>query len=179
MRRLGLITLATVLLAGALPATASTFVAMSQKELLARADAIVEGRIVDLESFWTESGRLIATDATLAVDEVLSGRAPRALTVRTFGGQVGAMRVEAHGFPRFEDGERVLLFLTRDRDGTYRVLGYQLGHYRVVTRLDGVTLAVPQTDDGMRLVGPNGTLAPAPGSVRLDEFKTRIRGARR
>ena len=159
-----------------LPVSASTFVAMSHNEMVAQAETVVQGRVVGLESSWTESGRLIATDVTVKVDEVLVGFAAKEVNVRTFGGQVGEMMVEAHGFPQFEKGRTVLLFLTREsQDEPYRVLGYQQGHYRVVTRLDGVTLAVPQTDDGMQLISKSGERVPAARSVDIDDFKNHLR----
>ena len=76
--------LALALLAAA-PLTASTFVAMTPNELVAQADAVVIGQVVDRVSAWTDSGRLIYTDNTLRVDEVVLGEAPAFVTVRTFG----------------------------------------------------------------------------------------------
>lgn len=159
----------------AAPVSASTFVAMSEDELVSGADAVVLGRVIDRASAWTDSGRLIYTDNTVAVEEVLLGEAAAFVNVRTFGGQVGDMIVEAHGFPRFEDNERVILFLTQDKEvGAIRVLGYQQGQFRVVTRLDGVTLAVPMIDEGARLLDRQGRAMPEPRSVRLGQFKTQL-----
>lgn len=170
-----LMTLLLVSCVAALPATASTFVNMSSQELVAQADALIEGRVINLSSFWTDSGRLIATEAVVAVDEVLFGDAPAKVTVRTFGGQVGDIRVDAPGFPRFESGERVLLYLKADsEDGTLRVLGYQQGQFRVVTRRDGVTLAVPMVDDDARFLTRDGRLAPAARSTEIGAYKASI-----
>lgn len=168
--------LLAVALAMAAPATASTFVAMSDSQLVRQADAVVQGRVIELRSRWSDSGRLIFTDALVEVDDVIVGKANRRVVVRTPGGEVGGYTVEAIGFPKLEKGEQVLLFLTRDgEDGPSRVLGYQQGHFRIVTRLDGVTLAVPQVDDDTRLITTSGKLAPAPQSVRLDDFKAGVR----
>ncbi|MCP4664685.1 MAG: hypothetical protein GY856_55600 [bacterium] len=171
-RMVGLVVL---LLVAAVPATASTFVAMSFGELVDDADAIVVGRITSQEASWTESGRMIVTDNQLRVEEIWAGEAPDQLSVRTFGGQVGDFLVEAHGFPQFKAGEHVILFLTHEPESdTLQVLGYQLGHFRVVTRLDGVTLAVPQVDDGMRLIDRSGDVAPKSRSLRFDELKATV-----
>ncbi len=165
-----------IVLLSTLPVAASTFVAMSSVDLVKGATAVIQGQVIEIESFWSDSGRIIVTEAKIEVDEVLLGRAPSTVTVRTFGGQVGDMIVEAHGFPKFEANERVLLFLTVEpADGTTRVLGYQQGQYRVVTRLDGVTLAVPMADEGMRLIQRSGKLAPEPQSLLLDDFRSRLR----
>lgn len=160
----------------AVPVSASTFVAMDLEEMTTRADAVVQGEIVEVESFWTESGRLIVTEATLRVEETLVGKTRPNVTIRTAGGEVGGLMVEAHGFPVFERGEKVLVFLKRGAAaGTVEVLGYQQGHYRVVTRLDGVTLAVPQAEEGFRALRKDGSLAPAASSVEIDQFKNTVR----
>jgi hypothetical protein len=167
--------LLVVALLAAAPAFASTFVAMSADELVSQADAVVVGQVIDRVSAWTESGRLIYTDNTVAVETVVIGEAAAFVTVRTFGGQVGDVIVEAHGFPKFEDGERVLLFLARDEEvGAIRVLGHQQGQFRVVTRLDGVTLAVPMVDEGARLLDLQGRPMPEPASVRLTELEAQV-----
>lgn len=175
MRRKILLCGLLIVLLSALPVAASTFVAMTSQDLVKGATAVIQGRVVGLESFWSDSGRIIVTEATIEVDEVLLGSAPSTVTVRTFGGQVGDIVVEAHGFPMLEADENVLLFLTVEpADGSTRILGYQQGHYRVVNRLDGVTLAVPMVDEGMRLIERSGKLAPEPQSLSLDDFKSRL-----
>lgn len=162
--------LVAVLFLAATPLAASTFLHMSPRELVAGADALVRGEVIELESFWSESGRVIVTEATIAVEAAILGQVPSIVTVRTFGGQVGDVRVEAHGFPRFEPGERVLLFLERHEDDTLRVLGYQQGQFRVVTRLDGVTLAVPMVDEDARFLTRDGRVAPEPRSLEIGLF---------
>lgn len=176
MRRVTGITLLLGVCLTALPAAASTFVAMAPRALVGEADAVIQGRVADLHSYWTEQGRMVATDVRVTVDEVIVGDAPAAVTVKTFGGQVGDFKVEAHGFPAFEEQERVLLFLKRDpEDGMFRVLGYQQGQFRVVTRRDGVTLAVPMIDEGARFYRADGRPAPEPRSVEIEHFKHEVR----
>ena len=175
MRRV-VVTLVAALCLAAMPAAASTFVHLSQQEMVAQADAVIQGKVVEVASFWSESGRIIVSEAMVEVEEVLLGQAPATVTVRTFGGQVGDIRVEAHGFPRFAKNERVILFLQAEpEDGSIRVLGYQEGHFRIVTRRDRVTLAVPMVDENARYLTSDGRLAPEPKSVEIRQFKERIR----
>jgi len=156
-----------------LPVTASTFVAMTADELISGSDSVIQGEVIRIRSHWHASGRVIVTDATVRVDEVLIGNSPAVVQVRTYGGQVNDLVVEAHGFPKLEDGEKVILFLYQDaEDQTTRIQGYQQGHYRVVTRLDGVTLAVPQLDEEVAMLTPGGVSVPAPVSVEIGAFKT-------
>ena len=175
MRRTVLFTLLVALALGTVPAAASTFLAMSRDELVAGADAVVQGRVIDQQSFWSEGGRVVVTEATVKVRQVIAGQAPDVVRVRTVGGTIGDYRVEAHGFPQFDRGQKVILFLTFEQAGEARVLGYQLGHYEVVRRLDGVRLAVPQVEDGAAFFTASGQLAPEPRSVPLSQFKRSIR----
>lgn len=176
MQRRSIAALIAALCLAAMPAAAGTFIHMSSSELVAQSDAMIQGRVVQLDSFWSESGRLIVTEAAIEVEEALIGDVPPTVTVRTFGGEVGDVKVEAPGFPRFEQGERVLLYLQHEpADGSLRVLGYQQGHFRVVTRRDGVTLAVPQVDDGARLLDRFGRPGPEARSVEIETFKNSVR----
>jgi hypothetical protein len=97
--------------------------------------------------------------------------------VRTFGGTVNGYTVEAHGFPTFARGEKLLLFLENDpaeRD-THRVLGYQEGMYRVTADKAGREVAFPTVDGGARLFTADGRPAPAPRPIQLDELREEIR----
>jgi len=157
------------------PVGASTFLAMTDAELVRGADAIVQGKVVSQESDWDATGRVIVTEATVRVQTVLAGRADSLVTVRNFGGTVGDLSVDAIGFPRFREGERVVLFLIENPDGTSRVLGYQQGHFEVVERLDGVKVVVPRTEDGGTYLTRDGRLIQERGSVPLRDFKRGVR----
>ena len=167
---------AVALLAVASATRASTFLAMSQEELVAGSAAVVDARVVQVKSFWNREHTAILTEALVRVDEVVVGEAPAYVKVRTFGGTVGRYRIEAHGFPTFEHGQRLLLFLyTEPADGSVRVQGYRLGEYRVETRPDGVEVARPMADAGMRLLRPDGKAVEAPRARPLAEMKASLR----
>lgn len=153
---------------------ASTFLAQTPGEMVAGSTDVVRGKVVDSISFWGESGKMIYTEHQVQVDETWVGDAAGIVTVRTPGGKVGDYTVEAHGFPRLEEGENVVLFLSPGERGTMRIHGYQQGHFRVVTRRDGVTLAVPQVEEGARFFAPDGRLAPQAQSEVYDRFKAGV-----
>lgn len=165
---------ALVALALAPPGSASTFLAMSQGELVRASEVIVKGTVVDLRSFWDEAGRIIVTEARVEVEEALVGRPEAQVVVRTFGGSVDGYTVEAHGFPKFVAGDRVLLFLERETAGAAKVAGYQQGHYRVVTDRSGFEFAVPTVDEGAHLLSADGRPAPVAKTVALETLKSAI-----
>lgn len=164
--------LACALLAA--PAGASTFIAMSDLELVAGSDAVVVGEVLYTYSYWNPEGTLIFTDAVLHVQESIVGQASGLVAVRTPGGQIADFGVEAHGFPSFEEGQRQVLFLHQTSEGTMAVTGFQQGQYRVVRRSDDVDVAIPALR-GVRLLQADGQPAPAPRAVPLEQLKQTIR----
>src|SRR5262245_33805052 len=130
--------IALLLLMVAAVGGASTFIEMSQGELVRGSAAVVQGRVLKVNSFWEPSGRVIVTEAQVQVEESILGQAPSVVVVRTFGGRVGNYVVEAHGFPKFLVNEHVLLFLEPEQDGASRVTGYQQGQFRIVRDKAGV-----------------------------------------
>lgn len=162
------------LVLASIPAGASTFVAMTRGELVAQSNAVVEGEVLKINSFWSPNGSLIVTEAMVQVSDRIAGEAPSVVIVKTFGGQVGGYNVEAHGFPTFGVGERVVLFLQNQADGTAEVTGYRQGQYRVV-REAGVEMAIPTLEAGVNLVRPDGATVARPKAQRLDALKASVR----
>jgi hypothetical protein len=144
-----------------LPVDASTFLGMDQRELLANSDAVVVGRVLQVDSFWNAEHTMIVTEAAVEIQETVVGKLRSSVvTIRTYGGQVESYRIEAHGFPTFSVDDRVLVFQ---------------GQYQLVRHADGRTTAVPTLDDGVRLLNANGAAAPRPVSQDLDELKAQLR----
>jgi len=171
--KLGLL---TMLVVGSLTAHASTFVAMTAEELIQQSDAIVQGQVVRLDSKWDRNGRIIVTEATIRVSDTIAGNARGQIVVQTPGGKVNDYRVEALGFPQLRQGEEVILFIKDDQTlQVSRIVGHQQGHFEVVKRLDGVTLAVPRIEHGASFLTPSGKSIPAPRSTEISAFKGRVR----
>jgi len=180
MKRFLGLSLCALALAVAVPASASTFIGLTTDELVATSDAIVQGEVLQVHSFWSKSGRIIVTEAIVRVTETVAGKSPSAVVLRTFGGTVEGYTVEAHGFPKFEKGQELLLFVSNQKDGTAEVNGYRQGQYRIVRDKGGVLMAVPTVEEGVRLVTRGGQAAARPQALRLDTFKSQIQaGARR
>jgi hypothetical protein len=176
-RRILLGALALVLVAST-AASASTFVAVSQDELVRQADAVLQGRVAKVSQFWNAEGTMIYTEAVIEVQEKLVGDTAGIIVVRTFGGTVGSYTVEAHGFPEFREGERTIMFVKALADGAYEVEGYRQGQFRVMRDRTGKALAIPMVEDGVAYLDAQGR-----GIVRkiqpLDTFKAQLRESAR
>lgn len=161
----------------AMPSMASTFLAMTEEQLVTRSNGIVQGEVLRVESGWDPTGKVIMSHAVIRVEDRVKGRGAQEIRVETFGGTVGNYTVEASGFPRFVKGERVLLFVNRTDaiDRAIRVTGYQQGHFRIAER-GGVEMAIPTTEASVRIVQPDGRVVEQPRSPEpLTELKARLR----
>ena len=163
----------------AAPMTASTFLAMNQKELIAASEAVVQGEVLKVHSFWDASGRMVVTEALVRVEEHILGEAPTVVRVETFGGEVDGFMFEAAGFPKFEAGQRMILFLSPEKNGTARIAGYQFGQFHILRDKAGVDVAVSALDADVNVATQDGRPFVRPQAVRLDTFKDQIRDTAR
>lgn len=155
------------------PAGASTFLAMSQTDLLKASETVVQGEVMQVTSFWDPTGKVILSEALVRVEETIVGKAPTVVIVRTFGGKVGGYVVEAHGFPTFKKNDRFLLFLEPETQGVTRVAGYRQGQYRITENKAGQEIAVPTYEGGV--IDKQGRPVATPRAVSLAALKDSIR----
>lgn len=118
-----------VLLLGALPLTATTYVMPTDDELMDRAELIVIGTVEGAQSATGFRGP--ATDHQIRVERVLKGFVLASdLLVRVPGGVSPDGNLHrVHGSPRLDVGQRVLLFLNPD-GGQFRVVDLELGVFK-------------------------------------------------
>src|SRR5436309_2554740 len=133
-RRGSWILAAVVALAWAPAALATTVVPVADADLVSTATAIVIADVTAIESRWDPATRRIFTVITLDVRDRLKGEIPLGpLTIRQLGGRVASMQAWVEGSPEFTVGERVLVFLSRNADGTLRVAHLYQGKFSTVT----------------------------------------------
>lgn len=157
-----------------LPLGASTFVAMDKAELIANSEAVVQGTVLKVHSFWDPSGRIVMTEALVRVEETILGQAPSVVRVQTYGGDVDGFVVEAHGFPEFKVGQRMVLFLEPEKSGFTKVAGYQFGQFHVRRDKAGVEYAVSALEPGTNVATKDGRPYVRPQAMRLDTFKENL-----
>lgn len=166
----------SVILGWCATAQASVFAAMDRDHLLVASVAVIEGRVIDVEGRWDDTGAVIYSDVTIEVLDTIVGVAPRTLRVRTVGGQVGDMRMEAVGFPVFGRRQHVVVFV-EDVQGEHRVTGFRQGLFQVEKRSGGRLVAVSTIDDDVLLVSPTGDVVDVPTVTDLEALKTDLRDA--
>ncbi|RMH19075.1 MAG: hypothetical protein D6696_11590 [Acidobacteria bacterium] len=161
---------AALLLLLAAPAAATTFVGLDDGALADRAPLIVEARVIGLSP---APGMRPAIDYRLAVEASFKGGpAAGELVLRLPGGvRADGVGLRLLGVPALAAGERTLLFLRPQADGTYGLVDLVLGAF--VIRGEGdAALAVRDLRPARRLVrGPR----PRDGSRHLRRFGAWLR----
>ena len=172
MRRgFALALLASLLIPAA--AQATLLVYLSDEDLTAEADAVVQGEVLSVESYRDARRDRVFTWVTLGVSEYLKGHGPDEVIVRVAGGVVGDLEYRVLGAPQFTVGEEVVLFLQARTDAN-GVVGMIQGKLRVTTDERGEKW-VTREIGGVALVARDGR-APArptrPMRFRLAELRT-------
>jgi hypothetical protein len=160
--------LALVLAFAAAPLAATTFVMVPDEALVDLTPVVVEASVVSAEG--SPAPGIPSTDYLIEVERVLKGAVPGSnLIVRVPGG-VGpdGIGLRIWGAPRFEPGERVVLFLRPKDDGTFRVAHLMLGAFHEA-RARGETVLVRSLAEAREV--------PAPGEAA--DARERYRTPRR
>lgn len=110
------------------PALAATTIVMpTDVQLVEKTPFILIGRVVASNVADRNGG--IWTETTVEVERSIRGEVPRTIVVHEIGGRIGDRETVVFGGPEYRDGERVLLFLSRDAGGRYRTKDLFVGKF--------------------------------------------------
>lgn len=155
------------------PLMATSYVMVSDEALV---DASPVAAVVRVASVDRAAGRnegKAFTEYAVQVEEVLKGTLPGGTAVVRVPGGLGpnGMALKIYAAPRFENGERALLFLEPTGDGAYRVMHLLLGAFHEV-REAGHQLAVRDLAEARELRQTDAGVESVPGTDRLRDFDT-------
>jgi hypothetical protein len=170
-----MMTLRLCLLAGLIifadSARASVMRAMDLAELTSDAENIVVGDVLSTESAWDAHHRTIYSTVEIAVAESWKGQVPESgrIRLRHFGGSVGDIEMTVYGEARFQQGERVVVFLHGGR-----LVGMGQGKRRLAWDREAKHwMAAPWDRTGASLAGKaDGTAEP---TVPLETLRAQVR----
>lgn len=128
----GLLAIGTLLLASSLAMAAVK--RLTFNELAVRSRLVLAGEVIALETYrgpFHDVGEVIFTDVKIRIDRILKG-APGAeeITVQFIGGKIDDESMTCLESPKYEIGEKVLVFL-RDYNGKVWNTGWLQGKYRL------------------------------------------------
>ncbi len=184
-RTLSLITL--LLIASALPLTASQFIEQPFDQVAREASLVVRGTVGNTWSAWDDSHEVIFTYATVNVTRYFGETTgPDTLLVREVGGTVDGYTQEAIGFPVIRSGEEVVLLLSKWEDSAdYRIHAFNQGKYLVKKNGPDIILTEDPVKQGDARLGTDrehgprtNAVASAPAGLRLEEFAQMVDDAR-
>src|SRR5438094_4260618 len=94
-------------------ANATSVVAPAFEEMVDKADLVFVGKVIGSRAEWRSvgPGRVIFTLVEFETQEVLEGNAGASVTLQFLGGTVGGVTLEVADVPRFNAGDRVVLFV--------------------------------------------------------------------
>lgn len=157
-------------------ARATVIVPMDLGELSREAGAIVRGRVVAIDSRWTDDRRGVESLITLEVESALkgSGRTGETVTFRVPGGRLGRIRNIVVGAPQFTLDTHVVVFLGHRGPSIPHVVGFNQGVYQVAATSGGWTVKPPVLS-GATFAGPvvrgDGSRQP----LALEAFEQQVR----
>ena len=118
-----------------LPAQAA-LLEYSVDQMVESSEAIVQGRVISLESRWLDGpGSIIVTDVSFVVDQVWEGKisTQQRLNFYVAGGFVDGLGMRQEHAPIFSQGEEAVLFLwTQPDQDRLAVFNDEQGRYRIV-----------------------------------------------
>ena len=135
------VVLPLLLMCGPLPNTeAASYDAVTFNQLVARADVIFVGDVMDVRPFTvsTREGTLIKTRVTFVVRDPLWGTGSTLEIFEFLGGEIGNAGMKVPDMPTFLPGDRRVVFARRER-GINPIVGFTQGLLRV-SRAAGVPI---------------------------------------
>jgi hypothetical protein len=130
-------TLLTSLFLSPFSAYATLVIPVSDDDLARHATAIVVGQVKGIESYWDAGAKQTFTHITVTPQEILKGAIGDGdITLKQLGGTVGHLRTWLEGSPEFIVGEKVLLFLDTNPDGSAGVASLYQGKFSLFTDRD-------------------------------------------
>ncbi len=136
-------------------AQASTFVMMDNDQLLETSDVVVVGTVTAIESGEGSAGG-IQTYVHVQPSRVIKGDVgTEPFIIREPGGTFGERREWIYGAPEFWVGERDLLFLSRNADGTLQTNGLSMGKFTLSVDSSGHSTALRDFGYGASVFDPS------------------------
>ena len=152
---------AVLLLASVSVSRATTYTIIADEALADQANVIIQAVVVAKEPAPISAPP--STDTFVQVERVLKGYVAGSTVVVRLAGGIGpdGVGLRVWGSPRFQLGERVLLFLVPRADGTYGVLHLMLGAFHEV-QLGGRRLAVRDLSEAQEVFSDWDLLSQGP-----------------
>ncbi|GIW45290.1 MAG: hypothetical protein KatS3mg077_2572 [Candidatus Binatia bacterium] len=127
---------------------ATTVIYENDTELALQSQAVVLGKVVRVVPEYVAERKGVRTRVTIAVQARVAGRVRgQTIELTELGGELPGLTEKVFGTPNYRVGERVLVFLQRDRRGGLHTTGLSLGKYSVEAGSSGLWVARRDSGD--------------------------------
>jgi hypothetical protein len=159
----------------------TTVVPPTFQELVSQAEVIFQGTVTDVRSEWAGAGtqRHIATYVTFRIEEGLKGNVGATYSIRLLGGTVDGETMEVTDTPKFNVGDRDVVFVQNNGTQFVPLVGVSYGRFRVdrdqTTGRDVVMTNDRAPVSDVSQLGRDQRSATSGRALSIDEFKSAIR----
>jgi hypothetical protein len=160
---------------GSFAALATVMVQLSLDQLTREADTVVLGHCTNKRVFKT--GEMIYTEYTIQSYDVLKGSTAAEFKITQPGGALNGKGVYVSGVARFSPMEEVMLFLTKEKNGSRDIVGWSQGKLHVYyDAATGQKLAVQQMGGAGMLNKTTGAITEShPAAVSLEQLRSQVK----
>lgn len=160
---------------GSFAALATVMVQLSLGQLTREADTIVLGHCTNKRVY--KVGNMIYTEYTIQSYDVLKGSTAPELKITQPGGAVDGKGVYVSGVARFNPLEEVMLFLTREKNGSRDIVGWSQGKFHIYyDENSGKKMALQQMGGVGVLNKTTGEITEShPAAIVLDQLKSQVK----
>lgn len=166
---------AAVLLLSFGRADATSYLPISDSQLIERSPLIVHGRVTDSKTR-VESDGLVNTVLTVQVLSHLKGVSESSIEVVLPGGEKDGRAWIVRGVPAFPLGEESILFLAPWRAGTFILTELGLSKFDIVRLEAGVAMVTRKMFLAPSASALSADVSSLEGTQQLEFFESRIRG---
>lgn len=160
---------------------ATTVIPPTFDELVSKAEVIFQGAVTDVRSQWVGEGaqRRIMSYVTFNVEDTMKGVPGTTYTLRMLGGTVDGETMEVSDSPKFNVGDRDIIFVENNGSQFIPLVGIMHGRFHVQkdgqTGLEVVTTNEHEPLKDVSKLGKAQSAAAATQALSPSEFKSAIR----
>ena len=165
---------------GLSPIAATTVIPPTFDQLVGQAELIFQGSVTEVHSVWSGEGaqRHIDSYVTFTVEEPMKGTPGTSYTMRLLGGTVDGETMEVTDSPKFNVGDRDILFVEHNGEQFVPLVGIMHGRFHVQrdeqTGRDFVTTGEGEPVRDLSKLGREEESATAAEALSLADFKSQI-----
>lgn len=161
-------------------APATTVIPPTFEQLVTDAELIFQGTVTSSISLWIGQGseRTIVTDVTFQIDDVIKGTPGKSYTIRVLGGTVGEETIAVSDIPKFNNGDRDILFVEHNGSQFVPLVGIMHGRFHVQGGSGGREIVTKDNGEALSNVeklGRDEAAAVSGRALTVNDFKAAIR----